>query len=260
MEDTMKSELCPAGKTLMAQINYKWPNRNTSSDNFTNNSIKISEYMFGDDRGKIQAEELADQLNAYHQDGKDNGRLAEASCEGGLHVVFAENTEDDSVFKLAIFDFFEEDSNQDALDKEYLSTKQSVLIKSGYLKGSSATGEYDGDTDVATRNALKDMIDPSPKKNWPKEFVPGGFMPAYPGEKNLKYGQTNDHVREIQFHLINKGFLKDSAPTGEYNDATANAVKNFLFRMTKQESDGKQVDDATWRRILGGYAGKWRNG
>jgi hypothetical protein len=261
MEDTMNSELCSAGKSLMAQINHKWPSRDTSKDNFTNNTIEISEYMFGEGRGKEQAQELADELNAYRNDKKDGGRLEEITCEDGLHIVFAkEDAEDYSPFKLKIFRFFDDSPNDPQFDKEFVLKKQQLLSKTGFLKDSNPTGEYDSNTDSATREALKKMVSDSPKKNWPKEFSPGGFMPNYPGKDVLKYGQNNDDVKEIQMHLINKGFLTDCAPTGEYNDYTADAVKNFIFRMTKQESDGKHVDEPTWRRIIGGYTGKWLNG
>lgn len=232
-----EQRLCPAGATLINQIDRRWPNRDASLIDDTDSNaypynINISEHLFGRGRGKQHARKLADDLAAYCREGKDGGRIAYIEYDGQiatndeedwkfhgsghgidnrLNIVFfpehADN--DDSTFELEIFRFFEDP----------LESEEEV-----------------------------DDLDPMMYLNVPK----------YPGKSSVKYGQKNDHVREVQFQLIKKGFLK-SLPTGEYNDETASAVKEYL-KYSGVNVDGKEINEAAWRRIIGGYRAGVPNG
>lgn len=229
-----ETKLCAAGRTLIEQIDRRWPNRDKSDVNCIEDSanqtqvvysIDISKYFFDKGRGAQQSKRLAVELAEYCREGKDDGRIAYIEYNGQiasanednwnfhgtdhgnvehLHIFFTNNAQnDDSLFKLPIFRFFEDEFKSEPVE------------------------EYAGDPEMYK------------------------FLPKYPGKSYLKQGQKNEYVREIQLQLIRKGFFK-SQPTGEYNEDTVEAVKKYLG-FSGPNINGKEINEAGWRRIIGGY-------
>lgn len=244
-----RPKLCAAGVTLRNQINKRWENRDKSSDGWigdtrhqankgwgTNgkgsyhnpdpngivHAIDIDEDFFGKGRGQVEAKRFAEELAAYCRDGKDGGRIA--------HIVYE--------------------------DQVASGTAQNWKFRgSGFGHRNhihiSFTNKADNDGSFF-RLPIFRFDDASKKETSQKgdKILP---MPKYPGRSLMNYGQKNDHIKEVQMHLKLGGYLQNSyKATGQYDDATASALKNFYLEKMDKKSDGKTVTPAAWGRILGG--------
>ncbi len=86
-------------------------------------------------------------------------------------------------------------------------------------------------------------------------FAPTGSLAAlYPFTGVLTTGDQGDEVLALQIRLVELGYLTD-VPTGQYNEATADAVRTFQGA-NNLPADGI-CDEATWALLFSDTAVTW---
>lgn len=243
-----RPRLCAAGVTLRNQVNKRWPNRDKSSDGWigdarhqanrgwgTNgkgsyhnpdpngivHAIDIDEDFFGRGRGQVEARRFAEELAAYCRDGKDGGRIA--------HIVYE--------------------------DQVASGTAQNWKFRGsgfGHRNHIHISFTHNADNDGSFFRLPIFRFDEVQRQESQQDDKQEP-MPKYPGRSLMRYGQKNNHIKDVQMHLKSLGYVNNNFRiTGEYNDQTAAALQKFYLEVMNKQSDGKTITPAAWGRILGG--------
>jgi hypothetical protein len=71
----------------------------------------------------------------------------------------------------------------------------------------------------------------------------------YPGKQRVMLGEKNESIRRMQRQLISKGYDIPEGDNAEYGIGTKEAVKSFYHKIGKR-SDGKFIGPAAWNILF----------
>lgn len=230
-----RARLVAAGVTLRDQVNKAFPSRDRKSDGWVGDAshqarpsdhnadkdgwvhaIDIDEDFLGSGKGQRFASQFADELIKLAREGKDKGRLKYVVYENRLASGTYSN-------KFWVW----RDGNWGHTHHIHISFTDKA--------------ENDGSPFPLSIFNKEENANITTKPISQKPF---------PGINFVKFGASNDFIKEMQKKLIEKGFKIASGPTGVYDIETENAVKDF-YRSINLTSNGKKMGpkawDALWR-------------
>jgi hypothetical protein len=208
------NETFPAAKTLINQINYRWPKRINEKDSFDDASVSIDPLLDGRRDSFESAEIFVNEMIQMAKEGLDEDRIYsityknKTACNHPINRfwVWQENQNPcDSI--LIVF------------NKEKINNNKKFPIELFKTK-------------TRTRNKY----------------------PKYPGVSSIKFKRKNKSVRSMQEKLIEKGFYISEEELGYYGQETCEAIKKFYRSLGIYSGtiakDGKRLGPRGWKRLF----------
>jgi hypothetical protein len=208
------SNICPAARTLVDQVDKRWPDRIKEKDSFADTHVHIDPSLDGKKDSSKSINKFIDEMVQLAKEGRDEGRLSSISYKNKI-------ASDQTINKFWVWQ-----ENNDSCETiffvfnaEKIYNKKSFPIELFKTKKRSR-GEY----------------------------------PKYPGTSSVKFKRKNRSIRTMQERLIKKGFLIPEKELGYYGQETCESVKRFYRSMGIYSGtiakEGKRMGPKGWKRLF----------
>jgi hypothetical protein len=208
------SEICPVSKTLVDQINKRWPNRIKNKDFFDDVFVHIDPCLEGEKGPYKSADIFINQMVQLAKEGLDEGRISSISYQNKMACSHPINK----------FWIWQDNEN-------FYETICIVFNKE------------------KIHNDKKFSIDLFKTKTKTR-----GSYPKYPGISSVKFKRKNKSVKVLQEKLILKGFIISEKEIGYYGLETCEAVKKFYRSLGIYSGtiakEGKKLGPKGWKRLF----------
>jgi hypothetical protein len=208
------SDLAPAAKTLIDQVNKHWPNRIKEKDSFKDIYVHIDPSLDGEKNSYKSIDNFINEMVQLAKEGLDDGRISSVSyrnkiaCDQPINKFWVWQENNNSYETICIVFNREEIDNDRRFPIQMFKTK------------------------TKTR----------------------GSYPKYPGVSSVKFKRKNRSVRIMQEKLIAMGFQIPEKELGYYGQETCEAVKKFYRSLGIYSGtiakEGKRLGPRGWKRLF----------